>query len=167
MPQSDDLRKLTEQFKAFGASNPEQWAESEVKEGIPQYARFVFLKAAWNAVVSEGSDHWIDNVIRQSERKPNGPCSGAGTALKRMLAAGISRQDITDLVRAMQYETLFGLCYQLSDSGVVEYPSDSLPQVHWSLTQVTEEGERIGEISGLHENVLSLDPTGREMRPRN
>jgi hypothetical protein len=166
MPEADDVRKLTDHFKALGANNPEQWAESQVKEGIPQYARFVFLKTAWNAVVSEGSDHWIDNLIKQYERKPNDPCSGAGAALKRMLAAGISRQDITDIVRVMQSETLFALCYQLSDSSAVEYPSDALPQVHWALTQVTEEGEHIAEISSLHESVLSLDPTGREMRPR-
>ena len=30
MPEADDLRKLTEHFKAFGASNPEQMADSEI-----------------------------------------------------------------------------------------------------------------------------------------
>jgi hypothetical protein len=35
-----DLLRLTEQFRAFGASDPEGWAESQVEEGIPQYARF-------------------------------------------------------------------------------------------------------------------------------
>jgi hypothetical protein len=166
MSEADEIRKLTDYFRTLGASNPEQWAESEIKEGIPQYARFVFLKTAWNAVISEGNDTWIDNAIKQSEREPNDPCSGAGVALKRMLAAGISRQDITSLVRVMQYETLFALCYQLDDSSVAEYPAETLPQVHWALMQVTEEGEHVGEIGGLHESVLELDPTEREMRPK-
>jgi hypothetical protein len=83
-----------------------------------------------------------------------------------MLAAGISRQDIIDVVRAMQYQTLFDLCYQLSDSSSAVYPSAGLPRADWGSMQVDEEGQPRGTIESLHESVLRLDPTGREMRPR-
>jgi hypothetical protein len=162
----DEIQKLTEYFKALGADDPNSWAESEVNEGIPQYARFVFVKAAWKAVIEKDNFHWMDNLIRQSERNPNDPCSAAGAVLKRMLAAGVSKEDMTDLVRAMQYDVLFSLCYLLSDTSVADYPTDSLPRVNWALMQLNEEGEPIGVIGGLHEYVLSLDPTGREMGPR-
>jgi hypothetical protein len=61
---------------------------------------------------------------------------------------------------------LHGLCYQLSDPGVVEYPSKTLPQVEWALMQLDKNGNPLNPIDGLHESVLSLDTTGREMRPR-
>jgi hypothetical protein len=39
-----ELKRLTEIFKEGGAIDPESWASSEIEEGIPQLARFNFLK---------------------------------------------------------------------------------------------------------------------------
>ncbi len=167
MNQAEKIKELTAHFKSLGLKNPESWAKSEVEEGIPQYARALFLKTAWNAVIPEDNDSWIDGRIKSFERDPNAPCAGAGRAIRKMLSLGVSREQITDLVRAMQYEVLHGLCYQLSDPGVVEYPSKTLPQIEWALMQLDEKGTPMSSIEGLHESVLSLDPTGREMRPRN
>jgi hypothetical protein len=166
MSQDEKIKELTARFKMLGLTNPEMWAESEVKEGIPQYARAVFLKTAWNTVVPEDNDSWIDGRIKSFEHDPNGPCAGAGRAIRRMLSLGVSREDISDLVRTMQYKVLHGLCYQLSDPGVVEYPSKTLPQIEWALMQLDKSGNPVRPIDLLPESVLSLDPTGREMRPR-
>lgn len=161
-----ELQRLTEQFRALGAFDPESWAKSQLEEGIPQYARLVFLRQAWKNILAEGDTSWIDPLIQESERRPRGPGAGAGPALKRMLAAGASREDIAEVVRVLQWQVLAGLAYQLADPAVVEYPSDELPQVSWTLFEVDEDGQPLHPIGGLHESVLDTDPSGREMRPK-
>jgi hypothetical protein len=98
---AEKIAKLAIYFEALGARNPEQWATSEIKEGIPQYARFVFLKTAWEAVAPETDGRWIDNRISQSARDANAPGASAGPVLQKMLSMGFTREEITDLVRAM------------------------------------------------------------------
>lgn len=166
MSQEHEIKQWTEHFHALGASDPEGWARSQIEEGIPQYARFVFLRTAWRNVVTDGDTAWIDPLIQQSEQHPREPGAGIGPALKRLLAAGASREDITEVVRVMQWSVLAGLAYQLSDPGVVEYPSNEMPCVNWMLFEVDEDGQPLHPIDGLHESVLDTDPTDREMRPK-
>jgi hypothetical protein len=78
-----------------------------------------------------------------------------------MLAKGVSRQAITDLVRVFQYSVLFHACSVLDGSWVTD-----LPVSDWTLHQVDDDGKSVAIIQGLHEVLLGLDPTGREMRPR-
>lgn len=150
----------------MGALDPELWARSQLEEGIPQYARFVFLREAWKNVIEEDDTSWIDPLIEDAAQRPRDPGAGAGPALKRMLAAGASREDIAELVRVMQWQVLAGLAYQLSDPDAVEYPSDDSPRVSWALFEVDEDDEPLHPIDALHESVLDTDPTGREMRPK-
>ena len=166
MPDEQQIQRWTEHFRALGAFDPQGWARSQVEEGIPQYARFVFLQAAWQSVVSDGDTSWIDTRIQEAERRPRDPAAGVGPALKRLLAAGASREDIGEVVRVMQWSILAGLANQLDDPGIVEYPSQGMPQVNWTLFEVDEEGQPLHPIGGLHESVLDTDPTGREMRPK-
>jgi hypothetical protein len=166
MPDEQEIKKWTKHFRALGANDPESWARSQVEEGIPQYARFVFLRTAWQSVVSDGDTSWMDGQIKAAEQRPRDPGAGIGPALKRMLAAGASREDITEVVRVMQWTVLAGLAYQLADPGVVEYPNPKMPQVNWALFEVDEDGEPLHPIDGLHESVLDTDPSGREMRPK-
>src|SRR5262249_41890369 len=161
-----DLQRLTEAFRTMGARDPESWARSQLEEGIPQWSRFIFLHQAWKNVISETDLSWIDSLIDQSERHPRDPGSGAGSALKRMLGAGVAREDLTELVREMQWVFLANLAYQLSDPSVVDYPSEELPRVNWKLFEVNEDDEPLHPIGMLHESVLDTDPTGREMRPK-
>jgi hypothetical protein len=162
----EELGRLTEHFRAWEADDPESWAESQLQHGIPQYARFVFLRQAWKEVIADGHTSWIDKLIKVSALRPDAPGAGIGPALSRLLAAGASRKDIAEVVRVMQWELLFSFCYLLSDPGKVEYPSSDVPRVHWALFEVDENGEPLHPISGLHESVLGTDPSGREMRPR-
>lgn len=76
---------------------------------------------------------------------------------------GATDEEITDVVRAMQANLLFSLCYVLEDPGAVE---PKAADIAWALVQVDGEGNVVAIINGLHESVLETDPTRREMRPR-
>lgn len=170
MPQNNStpeaLRQLTEHFRALGADDPESWARSELEEGVPQYARLVFLRRAWKRVIADGSTAWIDALIRGADRDPRGPGAGAGPALRRLLAVGADPNDLAEVVRVMQWELLFGLTYQLGAPDEAEYPSADMPRVKWALFEVNNDDEPGRPIAGLHESVLDTDPSGREMRPK-
>ena len=159
----DDIKGLTALFRKLGASEPESWASSQVNEGIPQLARYLFLRQAWRHVVPEDDASWIDRVMESARENPDQPYAGAGHALRRLRGKGATEQELTDLVRAMQAEFLFSLCYMLEDPAIDEVEASD---VMWSLVQTDVDGNILGPIHGLHESVLETDPTGREMRPR-
>jgi len=166
MANEKQIKELAAHFRALGAYDPEGWARSQVQEGIPQYVRFVFLRQAWKSIIGDGDTSWIDPAIQDSKRRPRGPGAGIGPALERILAAGVKREDIAEIVRVMQWKVLFHISYQLADPGVVEYPREEMPKVNWELFEVNEAGQPLQPIDGLHESVLDTDPTGREMRPQ-
>jgi hypothetical protein len=157
------LKELTQLFQRLGAPEPERWASSQIDEGINQLGRFLFLRQAWREILDEDDHSWIQVQIDRSSQNPDAPCSGIGPALQNLLAQGAKPQDITDVVRVMQYELLFRLCYLLGDPGDLE---GEVQNVSWGLVQFDEAGKAIDRIDGLHESVLGTDPTGREMRPR-
>jgi len=156
-------KELSRIFKELGATDPEGWAESQVKEGIPQLARYLFLKGCWDNIVKDGDTTWIHAQIENTPEESDAPFSGIAHALRCLLKAGANPQDISDLVRCTQAELLFSICYQLDDSDSVE----GNEHVDWALAQVDDEGRPVNFISGLHESVLETDPTGREMCPKN
>lgn len=155
--------ELKEVFRKLGARDPDDWARSQIDEGIPQLARFLFLRQAWRLVVDENDTTWIAQKAADAEGLRRGPFAGIGHALKRLRALGAVDEDIVDLVRGMQAELLFRLCYLLEDPGNVE---PEVRNVRWSLFQVDEQLKPLEPIRGLHESVLGTDPTGREMPPR-
>lgn len=157
----EELRNPTEVFRDAGADEPELWAHSQLAEGIPQLAIFSFAKALWNNVLSEDDDSWVDNMITNSQQRPDEPCAQAGFALSEMIDKGVSRETITDFARVLQYDTLFGVCSLIDGATEAEVPIS-----HWLLHQVDDEGTPVAIIQVLHEVLLGMDPTGREMMPR-
>lgn len=155
----DELERLTELFRKLGADDPESWAYSQVNEGIPQLARFLFLRQAWRQIVSTDSHHWIAAYVDAFDKDPTGPYSGAGWALKRLQDKGATPEELTHLVRAMQAELLFGLCYLLEDPGDVE---EDVSDLRWGLFLLDENDRPVSPIYALHESVLEMDPTGNE-----
>jgi hypothetical protein len=160
---STKTTKLTRLFELAGAADPQSWAKSEVDEGVPQLARFLFLRQAWRQVVADDDVTWIDREIQHAKRSPDAPGAGLGLALSRLLNSGANRYDLTELARTVQWQLLHGLCYQLSDPSIEE---PELSEVGWGLFEVNEDGKVGRPIEGLHESVLETDPTGREMRPK-
>jgi hypothetical protein len=161
--------RLTEEnlialFRRLGAPSPEDWAYSQVREGIPQLSRFLFLKQAWSNIVPEGDTAWIEAAIRSAQVQPDAPYSGLGAALARCKAVGASPDDLTEIARCVQAELLFAITYLL------ERPSNDVDigvDVSWGLFETDEHGHPTkNRIGDLHESVLELDPTGREMRPK-
>jgi len=155
-------RELTAFFRRLGAPKPETWAHSQIAEGIPQIARFLFLRQAWRDIVDESDPKWIADAIDHARTHPNDPYAGVGHALTKLMERGATEQEITDLVRGMQAELLFSFCCLLDDPGELE---PEVSNVSWALTELDEDGNIVGAIGGLHESVLETDPTGREMRP--
>lgn len=148
---------LTALFRDLGAPDPEGWARSQIEEGINQLHRFLFLRQAWSLVVPDDDDRWIDAVIANSARQPDGP--SVGIALRGLIDAGADRRLIVGVVRGMQAELLFSLCYLLEDSGLHE---EAVAHVGWRLVEADQMGEPIGgPIPGLHESVAETDPARR------
>ena len=146
-------------FERLGDPHPLEGARSQIREGIPQLQRYLFLRQAWRAVVNEGDSQWIQD---QLNTPPDGPGGGIVDALKRALERGVTKQDLTTIVRVMQWRLLFRFCYLLSDPGDLE---PEIKHVAWGLFEIDEEGRPVGPLQLLHEDVLRTDPTGREMRP--
>ncbi len=162
-----ELTELTELFRSLGARRPDQWASSQIRQKIPQLHRYLFLRQAWTQVFDETDDSWIERVIDGAGRSPEGPFSGQGQAIERMLSLGVRRSDIVDLVRSSQAEAISGLCYLLDDPLLHDEENERVRSLGWALVATNEDFEPTGEvIGGLHESVLEVDPTGREMRPR-
>jgi len=160
----DDIASLSALFEKLGAKDSKSWASSQINEGIPQLQRFLFLRQAWSNILDEDNIKWIDSQIEDAERNPSGPYAGVGSALNRVLAMGVSPQDLTDIARGIQAQMLFQICYLLDDPGFSE---PELQDFSWGLFEVDEDDNPVQtRIGGLHESVLETDPTGREMRPR-
>jgi hypothetical protein len=162
----DDARRLaalTQLFAELGAPAPEEWARTQLGQGIPQLARFLFLRAAWTNVLADGDTAWIDPTIAAAGARPDAPFAGVGAALARLRAAGARDEDVSEVARGMQAATLFALCRLLEGAPPAE---PEVADVRWALVQVSPEGEVLGAIPALHASVLETDPTGREMRSR-
>lgn len=164
MVSKESLEKL---FVAAGARRPAEWAAASAINPI-QLLRFLFLKGAWKFVVPEGAD-WIEER-RAIVRKPSEPLSGVAPALDRILSKGVSVEDLTEVVRALQYEVLFGISYLLDNPtpatvGIASELEAVGSNVRWGLFELDGSLRPTRQIAALHESALDTDPTGREMRP--
>jgi hypothetical protein len=157
----DRFTKLTEIFRAAGAPDPESWARSELQEGIPQLIYFSFCKSLWQIVKDEKDTAWIDREIASSDKYPNDPCAQIGPALAEMKAKGVSEKAITDFARVLQYEALYHACSVLDHSRQEDVPSHA-----WGLYAENKKRQLKRRLGCTHEILLSLDPSGREMRPQ-
>jgi hypothetical protein len=152
-------QELAELFRKLGAQDPEGWAHSQIREGIPQLARYMFLRLAWQDVVGPEDQSWISE---NRPKDPNGPGGEFGPAIDRLLAAGARIEDLTTVVRIMQWGLLFRFCMLLDDPADLE---DEVEDLWWGLFLVDNDGNPLEPVDGLHESVLEVEPTGLEMCP--
>ncbi len=165
MPASipDTLPELTELFEKCGATDPEDWARSQLEEGIPQLYRYLFLRQAWRDILEDGDTSWIDSWIDEADKYPGTEFTGVGAALKRCLDKGATKEDLSEIARGMQADFLCSFSYKLIDP-MLEEPE--LKDVWWCLFATDHDGYPIFPIEGLHESAMRADPTRRDMKPR-
>ena len=60
----------------------------------------------------------LDNLIQNCRRDPEGAFADVGPIVERMLAAGISREDICRFQQFTAYEAVFQTLYAIGDPGV-------------------------------------------------
>ncbi|MGF6883481.1 hypothetical protein ABIA39_006971 [Nocardia sp. GAS34] len=137
-------KSLRTQFEALGADDPAGWARSEISENIPHLARFVLLQSLWRGAI----DGW--DRPGALEQVP---------AAQRLIAAGVDRADLARLARAVAYEAVFAVLDELDEGRAV---NASGVDVGWLVMESGEDGSPTGRmLSGLHEDLLTLDPSGR------
>lgn len=90
--QRDKADRLLKRFQAIGADEPEERMRSEMEEGIPQFARFLFVRSILTKHVNEWKVEpqlWINACKGSPEHNLYAPFPDVGPALTRMLEAGI------------------------------------------------------------------------------
>lgn len=152
-------KRALELLTAIGAGDrAKSYAESE-KRG-PFVARYLLLRGLWECAIDD-DDRWQKQWHHESP---------VAQAIERLLAKGIDPADLTDVVRAMQVETLFNVCQLLDNPGHgIEDLQEKIPEnIEWRVAEYDGEKEMVGSraILDLHESFHSFDPTGREGRPR-
>ncbi|MFE7484147.1 hypothetical protein [Streptomyces sp. NPDC057552] len=151
-----ELDRLTALFRALGADgDAADWAESEAEEGLPQLARYRFLRTVWQDV-----DAWTTEAPRWvASYRTDGVAAGA---VDRALAAGLTPEDLGELAREVARETAFGVLHALADPADGSLPAeveDQLPG--WRLAELDPAGEPTGRhLYALHEDFADLEPKG-------
>ena len=161
MDKQFELESLTKIFKDAGASEPELWASSQINEGINQLGRFSFLKTITSGWLKENDIEWVNNQIEYDYSKPGDPCSQLPKALKEMLDKNVNRNAIVDLIRVIQYDTLYQVCATIDMTSEPDTPVRA-----WGLYEQDEDENPLDSINSLSESLLNFDPSGNEMRPR-
>ncbi len=106
-------------------------------------SRAEFLKQVWTDIIdAPTTGRWIDHTIADVDGRPNAPFADASAALKRLLAQGADRNDLSIIARLAKYEAVFTLLYMLDDPGVDD-----------------------DNIKLMHEELLTADPSGRDGGP--
>ncbi|MFF2384570.1 hypothetical protein [Streptomyces sp. NPDC058108] len=145
MPRKAAAESLRAQFSTLGVANSLDLIKSEVMEDLPQLARFVLLRSLWHGAI----DGWTESD--SLDQLP---------AAQRLRAAGADKEDLVRLVRAVAYEAVFATLYGLDAGGDVNV---SGVQANWVVMESCEGDSPTGRaMSGLHEDLLSLDPSGGE-----
>jgi hypothetical protein len=160
-------RKKAEQMIShmtdWGAPDAEEWVESEIEEDIPQMARFLMLRGLWSEINAwrDQTSEWMSRMTALAEGDPNGYFADAGLALKQMQEAGVNSEDLGQIARFVAYESIFSVLNRIDEGGDPE--AEDAPG--WALAEVDANGEGTGRVvASLHEDLLLLDPSGREGR---
>jgi hypothetical protein len=148
--------KMIARMKELGAEEPEAWVESEITEDIAQTARFLILRRLWNDLDDwcKDSSTWVEREISEAEKNPANSFSEAGRALKRMLEAGVSLEDVGKVAQMVAYEATFNVLNLIDGCGDPDDEGEDLPG--WMLIETNAEGEMTGRaVVGLHEDLFA------------
>lgn len=140
----------------------------------PARSRELFLTDLWSLLIDEddrvnGHPSWIESWFRgtPSDGVPDHPTAAA---LHRMLASGTDVDDLTDVVRTMQYEIVYNVCQLLDDPALLGIRTGRDPEraePGWELIAVrTAPPPDRRPLGELHSSLAEHDPSGRGGEPR-
>lgn len=133
---------LLQQLKQVGAPEPETWMRSEVTDNIPQLTRYLVLRHLWNDI-----NEWQESLDNFE-------------SARQLLADGADAAVLARFARAVAYDSVFFVLDTIDEGYDPDAPED-FPG--WKLVETNAQGKPTGrDVGGLHENLLSLDPSGRE-----
>ena len=148
-----DRERITELFRQIGEADDyaERIARSQ-ENGEPAVARALFLRLAKYSCI------WSNDLDMISAAEKVHTTDSRQKAINKLLLEGVAKQDLLDIIRYTQFETLAVLFYLMDDSDMVQ---DILPDdvdveelgISWGLCQLDEDGELISPISSLHESI--------------
>ena len=73
----------------------------------------------WQEIINPLADpSTLGSIVANCERDPEGVLATVGPAIERVLAAGVSPEDLCLISRAAAYEAVFGTLYAIGDPGV-------------------------------------------------
>jgi|SRR5699024_2385869 len=137
------FKDLCEQLKAAGAKTPSSWANSELQEDIPQFARFLILKGLTNIYQDvQGNITEIDNG---SEDVLN---------TEHILSSLIHEERLQKLLYSYG-KSIIGRVIDLLDEG---YLDEVNGQVGWALIELNQQGSTTDRLlQGLHKDFLEFE----------
>jgi hypothetical protein len=144
------LADLTERLRQAGATDPESWALSELRENIAQTTRYLFLRGVWRRMLSR-----TDEAL----------ASPLGVKLRE---DGASADDLRELVQRTLGRLAFDLLYLIDEPGGTSWDTQPERDVadddrRWQLTEVEPDGRLTGrDVGSLHESLSDTDPTNSE-----
>lgn len=149
MPKKRKREELVAALRAAGCDDPEGWADSELEENIPQFARFLLCKSIWESAM----EPWRrENVLESYPETEKLLAAGVDPQLLRRLAGKIAYDTMTEIVNTIDEGSYIG------DANV----ADDAPG--WTLVEV--DGATLKPTSRhagfIHESIPSVDPSGTE-----
>jgi hypothetical protein len=159
---------LMQFLREQGCDDPEGWVQAEIEEGRAAVTKWLFLQQLWPGIIdgSVSNPSWIYRFIDQSKAAPASAFADAGRSMERIVAAGISAEDIGRVMRFAAYESVFGVLSFIDERYAQNIKGEVAMARGWALIEINGEGVLTGRsLDGLHESLLSMDPSGREGRP--
>jgi hypothetical protein len=149
MRRKPDRAELVEALRVSGCPDPESWAQSELEENIPQFARYLLCKTIWEHAV----EPWrTEDALDEFPEARALLDAGADPELLRLLGGKIAYETMTAIVNAIDQDTYVGPAPVPGDA-----PGWTIVEVDGRSLKPT--GRRAGFI---HESILSVDPSGTE-----
>ncbi|MEU2022103.1 hypothetical protein ABZ565_08050 [Streptomyces sp. NPDC016469] len=149
----EDIGPLVRLFDVLGAEDAEGWAESEAEEGLPQLARFRFLRMVWQDIDawSTTASDWVAAYRR---------AGAAGGAVERAVRLGLTADELGEIAREVARETAFALLQGLDDPARGDEPDEVAGRLPgWALAELSARDEPTGRVLGaLHEDLNETEP---------
>jgi hypothetical protein len=129
---------LVDVFRELGVSEPQEWAHSEVSEGIDQTARATLLRAL--------ADSTIEACSAESWRRSAG---SSARALNKLIEQGADLEAVKELCVQSAYTVVWEF---LRMSSGMDDPKLNPGNVAWAIMRVDSGGNPVGEITTPYES---------------